>query len=82
MAKRLAIQYVPFAAPGNVEKNYIEKVGGVEATLTKWLEKAKESPTKEPFVEVEGAKETPQGTALTSATFLINVLQVREVHEY
>lgn len=89
MAGRLILKHESYAMPGNVERSYIEEVTylaeeNVSATLAHWVEKSKKSTESggSGFVKVVGAKEDPNGKALTAETYLVNVNEVQNVFEY
>ena len=88
MAERLILRYKNFAAPGNVERTYATKVGGVSATLAHYLEKAKTAVHEESgFLEFELAANTegPNGVTIGNSTaekFVVNVSDISTVNEY
>lgn len=90
MAERLAIRYKTFAAPGNIERTYATKVGGVSATLAHYLEKAKTAVKEESgFLEFELAANTegPSGGGVnvsgsSAQKYVANVADISNVIEY
>jgi hypothetical protein len=88
MAEKLLLNYKTFAAPGNVERKYASKVGGVSATLAHYLEKAKTAVHEESgFLEFELAVGTkdPQGLEIPNTStqkFALNVNDLSSVIEY
>jgi hypothetical protein len=88
MAERLILGLKTFAAPGNVERKYATKVGGVSGTLAHYLEKAKTAVKEESgFVEFELAANTegPSGVPINGTLtekFALNVTDISSVFEY
>jgi hypothetical protein len=88
MAERLILNYKTFAAPGNVERKYVTKVGGVTATIAHYLEKAKTAVHEESgFLEFELATGTkdPTGVEIPNSVaqkFAMNVSDISSVIEY
>lgn len=88
MANRLSIRTKNFAMPGNVEKIYATSVGGVTATLTHLLEKAKTTVHEESGLlefELAAGTEGPAGVPLGSSTaekYLLAVSEISQVTEY
>lgn len=89
MANRLILGLKTIAAPGNVERKYASSVGGVTATLTHYLEKAKTAAHEEAgFVEFElaaGTEGPDSATSIIGSTaqkYLLNVADITSVIEY
>lgn len=88
MAERLILNYKTFAAPGNVERKYVTKVGGVSATLAHYIEKAKTAVKEESgFLEFELALGTkdPAGVEIPNSAvqkYALNVSDLSSVIEY